>query len=178
MTKTAASRLTGIAAGAVLLCAGIVPVARAQTSAEAEVLARAREVVAKLEDAYAEGCDLSLHGSPQLDEITERWLIAYSGVGPACDDTGTALQREGMAVNIAFYRRPSAEEIMPAIARMRASVRRGFDCLIGFRDEPRFDDESSIWTVRYHASGHQCAEAAAELERQGRELRISFRRFR
>jgi hypothetical protein len=176
MTKTTVSRLTGL--GAALLCAGIVPAARAQAPAETDVMARAREIVAQIEDAYAEGCDLSLHGAPQRAELTERWLVAYSGVGPACDDAGAALQRDGTPANIAFFRRPSADEILPAIAKMRASVRRGYDCLIGFRDEPRFDEESNIWTMRYYTSGHQCDDAAAELERQGRELRVSFQRSR
>ena len=58
------------------------------------------------------------------------------------------------------------------------SVRKGFACLISFRGEPRFDDESSLWMVTYYTSGQQCNDAAEELERQGRELRVLFHRMR
>jgi hypothetical protein len=150
--------------------------ASAQGPTAADVLQSATEIAATLDDPGQ--CNLSLHGAPVLDELTELWLIAYSGAGPACDDTGARLQREGIAANIAFYRRPNAVEIKALLGDMRASVRRGFDCLISFRGEPQFDDESNRWTVRYYTSGHQCTDAAGELERQGRELRVSFQRIR
>jgi hypothetical protein len=152
----------------------VAPLAVAQGPTAADVLQRATEIVATLEDPAQ--CDLSLHGEPLLDEPTERWLVAYSGVGPACDDASARLQRVGIEANIAFYRRPNFDEVKLLIGRMRASVRRGFDCLISFRGDPQFDDESSRWSVRYYTSGYQCAEAGEELERQGRELRVSFRR--
>ena len=153
---------------------GLVALADAQGPTAADVLQSATEIVSTLEDAGQ--CDISLHGEPLLDELTERWLIAYSGVGPACDDASARLQRVGIEANIAFYRRPNTDEVKVLIGQMRASVRRGFDCLISFRGEPQFDDESSRWSVRYYASGYQCAEAAEELERKGRELRVSFQR--
>ena len=148
----------------------------AQGPTAADVLQSATEIAATLEGPGQ--CELSLHGAPVLDELSELWLVAYSGVGPACDDTGARLQREGIAANIAFYRRPNAVEVKALLGEMRASVRRGFDCLIAFRGEPQFDDESSRWTVRYYTSGHQCTDAADELERQGAELRVSFQRIR
>ena len=149
-------------------------IAAAQGPTAADALRSATEIVATLEDRTQ--CDLSLHGEPLLDDLTERWLIAYSGVGPACDDAGARLQRVGIEANIAFYRRPNADEVKLLIGQMRASVRRGFDCLISFRGEPQFDDESSRWSVRYYTSGYQCTEAGEELERKGRELRVSFQR--
>jgi len=148
--------------------------AAAQGPTPADVLQSAKEIISTLEDPAQ--CDLSLHGEPQLDDLTERWLIAYSGVGPACDDASARLQRVGMEANIAFYRRPNFSEVKLLIGQMRASVRRGFDCLISFRGEPEFDDDSSRWSVRYYTSGYQCAEAGEELERKGRELRVSFQR--
>ena len=159
---------------AVAVGSSLASVADAQGPTAADVLQSATEIVATLEDPGQ--CDISLHGEPLLDELTERWLIAYSGVGPACDDASAQLQRVGVEANIAFYRRPNADEVKLLIGQMRASVRRGFDCLISFRGEPQFDDESSRWSVRYYTSGYQCAEAGEELERQGRELRVSFQR--
>jgi len=150
--------------------------ASAQGPTSADVLRSATEIVAVLEDPAQ--CDFSLHGEPVRDELTERWLIAYSGVGPACDDASARLQRVGLEASIAFYRRPNADEVKALIGQMRASVRRGFDCVINFRGEPQFDDESSRWTVRYYTSGYQCTDASEELERQGRALRVSFQRIR
>jgi hypothetical protein len=164
------------AAGAALIGASLVPALHAQTPTADEAMAAAIEIAAELEQRGT--CDLSLHGAPQRDEMTGRWLIAYSGVGPACDEAGTALQSLGERADIAFFRRPNADEVQALIGEMRASVRRGFACLIGFRGEPRFDDDSHVWTVRYYASGQQCDDAAEELQRQGRALRISFQRFR
>jgi hypothetical protein len=155
---------------------GLASLADAQGPTSADVKQSATEIVAVLEDPAQ--CDLSLHGEPVLDELTERWLIAYSGVGPACDDASARLQRVGIEANIAFYRRPNADEVKALIGQMRASVRRGFDCVINFRGEPQFDDESSRWTVRYYTSGYQCMDAGEELERQGRALRVSFQRIR
>src|SRR5262245_47874843 len=129
----------------------------AQGPTGADVLQSATEIVATLEEPAR--CDISLHGEPVLDELTERWLIAYSGVGPACDDASAQLQRVGVEANIAFYRRPNSDEVKLLIGQMRASVRRGYDCLISFRGEPQFDDESSRWSVRYYTSGYQCTEA-------------------
>lgn len=71
-----------------------------------------------------------------------------------------------------------AAPVKVLMGRMRASVRKGFDCLISFKDEPRFDDVSNLWIVRFYTSGYQCDDAAAELEHQGRELGVSFQRFR
>jgi len=50
--------------------------------------------------------------------------------------------------------------------------------MISFRGEPRFNDESSLWLVTYYTSGQQCSDAAEELERQGRELRVLVNRIR
>jgi hypothetical protein len=161
-----------IVTAAVGTCFASLAVAQGPTAADA--LQSATEIVATLEDPAQ--CDISLHGDPLLDELTERWLVAYWGVGPACDEASTRLQRVGLEANIAFYRRPNADEVKRLIGQMRASVRRGFDCLISFRGEPQFDDESSRWRVRYYTSGYQCTEAGEELERKGRELRVSFQR--
>ena len=136
----------------------------------------ARELVAEVEEA--EGCVLSLHGAPKLDELTNRWLVAYAGVGPACDDVGATLQRAGLEAEISFYRRPNDDEVMALIGRMRASVRQGYPCQIAFKGEPQFDDETDLWNVRYYASGQQCGGASEELERQGKALRVAFRRVR
>jgi hypothetical protein len=141
-----------------------------------DALTLARDLVAEVEDA--EGCDLSLHGAPKLDESTKRWLVAYSGVGPACDDRGAELQRVGLEAELSFYRRPNDDEVMALIGRMRASVRQGYTCQIAFKGEPQFDDETDLWTVRYYASGQQCGDASEELERQGKALRVAFRRVR
>jgi hypothetical protein len=169
------SRLLELASCAAAIGVGLSPSAVAQGPTDAGVMQSASEIVAALETA---SCDLSLHGAPQRDELTERWLIAYSGIGPSCDATSAVLQREGLAASISFFRRPNAAEIKQLISMIRASVRRGFGCLISFNGEPRFDDESSVWTVRYYASGQQCEDATDELQRQGRELRVSFQRFR
>jgi hypothetical protein len=154
----------------------IVSAADAQPPTAADVMSDAMAIVSDLEEPGA--CDISLHGEPRLDEVTKRWLVAYSGAGPACDDVGAELQRAGVPLDIAFFRRPNADELTPLINRMRASVRRGFDCRIAFQGDPRFEADSSVWTVRYYASGYQCDDAAEELERQGRELRVSFQRVR
>ena len=164
--------LTGLVAAAA--GSGVVSLAHAQGPTSADVLQSATEIVATLEDSGQ--CDISLHGEPVLDELTERWLVAYSGLGPACDDASARLQRVGIEANIAFYRRPNSAEVKLLIGQMRAAVRRGFDCLISFRGEPQFDDESSRWSVRYYTSGYQCTEAGEELERKGREFRVSFQR--
>jgi hypothetical protein len=159
---------------AAAIASSLASFADAQGPTAADVLQSATEIVATLEDPGR--CDISLHGEPLRDALTERWLMAYSGVGPACDDASARLQRVGIEAGIAFYRRPNADEVKLLIGRMRASVRRGFDCLISFRGEPQFDDESSRWRVRYYTSGYQCTEAAEELERKGRELSVSFQR--
>jgi hypothetical protein len=126
--------------GGTAVAAGCAARADAQGPTAADVLQSATEIVATLEDP--ERCDLSLHGTPSLDDLTERWLVAFSGVGTACDETSAALQRAGIEANIAFFRRPSSNEIRALIGTMRAAVRRGFDCTISFSGEPRFDDES------------------------------------
>jgi len=159
---------------ATAIASSLASLAAAQGPTAADVLQSATEIVKTLEDPAQ--CDFSLHGEPLLDELTTRWLIAYSGVGPACDDASTRLQRVGIDANIAFYRRPNSAEVKRLIGQMRASVRRGFDCVISFRGEPQFDDESTRWSVRYYTSGYQCTEAGEELERKGRELRVSFQR--
>src|SRR6185503_6191331 len=164
-----------IAVGAVA-GASIAPMAGAQLPAADDAMTLARELVAKVEQT--DGCDLSLHGAPRLDELTNRWLVAYSGVGPACDDLGAALQRVGLEAEISFYRRPNDDEVMAQIGRMRASVRQGYACQIAFKGEPQFDDETDLWNVRYYASGQQCEDASDELERQGKTLRVVFRRVR
>jgi len=162
-------------AGAVTV-GGAAQLAHAQAVDEAQALERARSLVAQVE--ATDGCDLALHGAPVLDDLTGRWLIAYSGVGAACDDAGAALQREGVQAQITFFRRPSPDEIMQVIGQMRASVRNGYPCLIVFNGEPRFDEDSNLWTVRYSASGQQCGDAGEELERQGKTLRVAFYRAR
>jgi hypothetical protein len=156
--------------------ASVASLASAQVLAADEAMTLARELVAEVEQN--EGCDLSVHGAPRLDELTNRWLVAYSGVGPACDDLGAALQRVGQEAEIAFYRRPNDDELMVLIGRMRASVRQGYACQIAFKGEPEFDEESDLWNVRYYASGQQCEDASDELERQGKSLRVAFRRVR
>ena len=148
----------------------------AQTPAADDVRDGALQLVAAVEQAG--GCDISLHGAPRLDEVTGRWLVAYSGVGAACDDSGAALQRAGIPAEIAFFRRPNSDEVKGLINRIRASVRRGFACLIVFKGEPRFDEDSALWIVRYYGSGQHCGDASDVLERQGTELRIAFHRIR
>ena len=141
-----------------------------------DVLQDALQIVGKLEET--EGCDIALHGTPRLDELTGRWLVAYSGVGAACDDMGATLQQVGMPAEITFFRRPNGDEVKVLIGKMRASVRKGFPCLISLKGEPQFDEDSDLWTVRYYASGEQCGDASGELERQGKAFRIAFRRIR
>ena len=165
-----------LAVGAAVVSGALASFAGAQTPAAADVMVRALQLVATVEQA--QGCDISLHGSPLLDEVTGRWLVAYSGIGAGCDDTGAALQREGIPADITFFRRPNSDEVKVLINRIRASVRRGFACQIVVTGEPRFDDDSAVWTVRYYASGEHCADAGDVLERQGRELRIAFHRIR
>lgn len=169
-------RLTKLARGAAFASASIASVALAQTYTADEAMERATALAAELEQAGS--CDLSLHGTPELDNLSERWLIAYSGTGSGCDEAGAALQRDGVQFDITFFRRPNADEVTALIAKMRSSVRKGFACLISFRGEPRFDDESNLWMVLYYTSGQQCNDAAEELERQGRELRVFFHRLR
>ena len=170
MIKRGSCALTALAGVAIASLAG------AQVLRADEAMTLAGELVAKIEQT--QGCDLSLHGAPRLDESTNRWLVAYSGVGPACDDLGAALQRVGLEAEISFYRRPNDDEVMAQIGRMRASVRQGYACQIAFKGEPQFDDETDLWNVRYYASGEQCEDASDELERQGKTLRVAFRRVR
>ena len=165
-----------LTAGTALVGVSIAPLAGAQTTAVDDAMTVALSLVVKVEQT--EGCDISLHGAPRLDELTNSWLVAYSGVGPACDDLGAALQREGLPADISFYRRPNDDELMALIGRMRASVRQGYPCQIAFQGEPQFDDETDLWNVRYYASGRQCEDASDELERQGKTLRVAFRRVR
>ena len=84
-----------------LLAAGVgtghASLAGAQGPTADDVLQSATEIVTVLEGPAQ--CDLSLHGAPVWDELTERWLIAYSGVGPACDDASARLQRVGLRVS-------------------------------------------------------------------------------
>jgi hypothetical protein len=171
-----APRLTEVVASAAVVSGIFASSSHAQSPFAPEVLTSATELVAALEAPG--GCDLSIHGAPRFDETTQRWLIAYSGVGPQCDDTSAALQREGRALGLAFFRRPNSAEVRALMGGMRTSLRRGFDCLLAFHGEPRFDDESALWTVRYSGSGYQCEDAGAELERRGREFRITFYRAR
>jgi hypothetical protein len=163
-------------AGAALACVSIPAPASAQAPPEADAMTLALELVAGLEQP--ERCDISLHGAPRLDDLTNRWLVAYSGIGPACDDVGAELQRLGLPAEISFYRRPNDGELMALIGEMRASVRRGYACQIAFKGEPELDGDSDLWTVRYYASGQQCDDASEELERQGKTLRVAFRRVR
>jgi hypothetical protein len=162
----------------VAACAAFTSLASvAQTSdTAADVMRAALQIVGELE--RTPGCDFSLHGEPLLDEMTDRWLIAYSGVGDACEDMGTALQRQGTEAEITFFRRPNDEEVVALIGKMRAAVRRGFPCQISFKGEPAFDAESDLWDVQYYASGDQCEEASNTLERQGKTFRVAFSRIR
>jgi hypothetical protein len=91
---------------------------------------------------------------------------------------GDALQRAGVPAEITFFRRPNSDEVMALIGRMRAAVRRGYPCLIVVKGEPQFEEDVDLWAVRYYASGEFCEDASAELERQGREFRVAFRRVR
>jgi hypothetical protein len=169
------SRRTAIAAG--IAIAGVIAVpSSAQPPVPADVLHEALQIVTTLEEAP--GCDLSLHGQPRLDELTDRWLIAYSGVGAVCDDFGARLQTAGAQAEITFYRRPNGQEVMALIGQMRASVRRGFPCLISLKGEPKFDADSDLWVALYYTSGDECTEAGAELERQGKAFRVAFYRIR
>lgn len=163
-------------AGAALGCVGMALPAASQLLPADDAMSLARELVAKLEQP--DRCDISLHGAPRLDDLTKRWLVAYSGVGPTCDDLGAALQRVGLEAEISFYRRPNDGELMALIGQMRASVRRGYACQISFKGEPEFDSDSDLWRVPYYASGQQCDDASDELERQGKTLRVAFRRVR
>lgn len=163
-------------AGVAVVTGALASSSGAQAPAAADVMGGALQIVATVEEAG--GCDISLHGAPQLDEVTGRWLVAYSGVGAACDEMGAVLQRQGIPAEIAFFRRPNGDEVKVLINRIRASVRRGFACQIVVNGEPRFDDDSALWTVRYYASGAHCADAGDVLERQGTELRIAFHRVR
>jgi hypothetical protein len=162
-------------AGVAVVIGPLASFSGAQTPA-ADVMSGALQIVATVEEAG--GCDISLHGGPQLDEVTGRWLVAYSGVGAACDDSGAVLQRQGIPAEIAFFRRPNGDEVKVLINQIRASVRRGFACLLVFNGEPRFDEESALWIVRYYGSGPNCGDASDVLERQGTELRIAFHRVR
>lgn len=165
-----------IAASVAIGSASIASLSSAQTPAAVEVMQDALQIVTQLEDT--EDCDISLLGTPRLDELTGRWLVAYSGVGAVCDDMGATLQQVGMPAEITFFRRPNGDEVKVLIGKMRASVRKGFPCLISLKGEPQFDEDSDLWTARYYASGEQCDDASGELERQGKAYRIAFRRIR
>lgn len=167
------TRLIETAAAAVI-SGSVTAVCGAQTP-DADVMNAATQIVAEIE---TQACDLSLHGTPQLDDLTDRWLVAYSGVGAACDEMGEALQRAGVAAEITFYRRPNADEVMALIGKMRAAVRRGYPCMIVVKGDPQFEEDVDLWAVRYYASGQYCDDASAELERKGREFRVAFRRVR
>jgi hypothetical protein len=174
MVAVSASRLIAIAAGAALISSS--SLSSAQTPPAVDVMYHALQIVAKIEET--EGCDISLHGAPRLDEMTDRWLVGYSGVGARCDDVGAALQAQGVPAEITFFRRPNGDEVKALIGKMRASVRRGFPCLIVLKGEPQFDQDADLWAVRYYASGDECDNASGELERQGRALGIAFHRIR
>jgi hypothetical protein len=168
--------LLEIAAGVAVVSASIVSLSSAQTPAADDVMNGALQIVAKLEET--EGCDISLHGAPRRDEFSGHWLVGYSGVGALCDDRGAELQRAGVPAEITFFRRPNGDEVKLLIGQMRASIRRGFPCLIALRGEPQFDEEADLWVAPYYASGGECDDASGELERQGKAFRIAFRRFR
>lgn len=165
-----------LAVGAAVASGTLASSSAAQTPAAADVMYGALQIAATVEEAG--GCDISLHGAPHLDEMTGRWLVAYSGIGAACDEMGAALQRGGMPAEITFFRRPNGDEVKVLINRMRASVRKGFACLLVFNGEPRFDEDSALWIVRYYGSGEHCADASDALERQGTAFRIAFHRIR
>ena len=165
----------GIAAAAVV-GVSIASSSSAQAPAAADVMQDALQIVTTLEET--EGCDISLHGTPRLDELTGQWLVAYSGVGTACDDLGATLQQVGLAAEITFFRRPNGDEVMALIGKMRASVRRGFPCLLALKGEPQLDEDSALWTARYYGSGEHCDDASGELERQGKAFGIAFHRIR
>jgi len=169
------SRAAAIAAGAAFASLASAPSAQSPDAAD-DVMRAALQIVGELERTA--GCDFSLHGEPLLDEMTDRWLIAYSGIGAGCDDLGAALQERGVAAEITFFRRPNDEEVVALIGKMRAAVRRGFPCQISFKGEPAFDADSDLWDVQYYASGDQCDEASGTLERQGKAFRVAFRRIR
>lgn len=165
-----------LAVAAAVVSGALASFSGAQGPTDADVMVRALQLVATVEQG--QGCDISLHGAPRLDEVTARWLVAYSGAGAGCDDAGAALQRQGIPAEITFFRRPNSDEVKVLINRIRASVRRGFACQIVVNGEPRFDEDTSLWTVRYYASGRHCADASDVLEREGTELRIAFFRIR
>jgi hypothetical protein len=164
-----------MAAGAAVVSACIALPCSAQAPAD-DVMVHALQIVGELEDTQR--CDISLHGTPRLDELTDRWLVAYSGVGPACDDMGAALQRAGMPAEITFFRRPNSDEVKALVGRLRATVRRGFPCQLSINGEPQFDADADLWIVRYYASGDECEAASAELVSQGKAYRIAFQRVR
>jgi hypothetical protein len=176
MVAVSTSRLIAIVAGAAVVSGSLSSLSRAQTPAGGDVMYHALQIVAMIEET--EGCDISLHGAPRLDELTDRWLVAYSGAGERCDDVGAALQAQGVPAEISFFRRPNGDEVKALIGRMRASVRRGFPCLIVLKGDPQFDQDADLWAARYYASGEECDNASGELERQGQAFGIAFRRIR
>ena len=176
MFAVSTSRLIAIAAGAAVMSGSLSSRSSAQTPPAADVMYHALQIVAKVEETG--GCDISLHGAPRLDEMTDRWLVGYSGVGVRCDDVGAALQAQGVPAEITFFRRPNGDEVKALIGKMRASVRRGFPCLIVLKGEPQFDEDADLWAARYYASGQECDNASAELERQGQAFGVAFYRIR
>ena len=103
--------------------ASIASLAGAQLLPADDAMTLALELVAKVEQN--EGCDISLHGAPRLDDLTNRWLVAYSGVGPTCDDLGAELQREGLPAEMSFYGRPNDEEVLAQFGSLSWSFRLG-----------------------------------------------------
>ena len=124
----------------------------------------ARELVAKVEQA--QGCDLSLLGAPRLDDLTGRWLVAYSGVGPACDDLGAALQREGSEAEISFYRRPNDDELMAVtwsgLNEWRVA-RSAITSVDSSSDDPEAVSKATI-LVTYGIGGEETATASFRLK--------------
>ena len=134
---------------------------------------RARAEVLADEAERGVACDLAIHGEPQHDS-DGRWLVAYAAAGETCDGAVNALRERGAALDIVFFRRPNADEAVELINKIRRSVGGAFGCRISIRDDLRLDERTTWWSVSYVASGANCGDAAGELNRQGREVMISF----
>jgi hypothetical protein len=119
-------------------------------------------------------CSIKTRGTPRFDGFSNTWLVAYMAHGADCDEAGDALRRLGKDRSLVFFRRPDSEQVRVLIASIRASVAPAFHCPITLQGEPRFDEGSGYWSVRFAASGPGCGDAAIELSRLGADYQIQF----
>lgn len=120
-------------------------------------------------------CEISvLQDEPSFDSSARRWLAHYAAAGRECDDAAERLHHQGLANDILFSRRPTLDQLMTIIRPMIRSVESAFLCRITVQGTPDINRVSGRWSVTYLASGDGCDDAAAELQRQGRPLQISF----